>query len=654
MPYNERKAMETNELSKSSEQIDLNSETYLQSSKDLTPSTIEEKVDALALENNEENHPETLLEKTLEDHDDDGHEPLPSVESLDYQSLSKFELIEHLEKLISKYHIVAIKDEVESIKQFYFKKRDEELDILRKAHQENNPEDEPFAPAPDALETKLRDLYKLYKDRRFQYGQKLEHVKEENLLAKKQIIDEIKDIINSKEINNDAFNEFKALQVKWREIGAVPNSKGKDLWDTYQHYIDQFYDLAKITKELKELDFKKNYEVKLKIIEKTEALLKENSVLKAQKTMQRLHNEWKEAGPVPLEKKDEVWQSFKSLSDEVYHKYQSFFETIKEQLTANLEGKQALCDNVEAILASNPATPKDWDLKTNELLELQKSWKTFGFAPKTDNARIYEKFRTLCDGFYDKKREFYAQYKEVQHLNLNKKVELCEKAELLKSSTSWKQSSEELVKLQQDWKTIGPTPKKQSDALWVRFRAACDHFFTERDKVKKSENSDQVKNLEDKKALIAEAQNFVITASRDENIESVKALRTRWIKIGHVPFKEKDKLNTEFNDALNAILKKSASEGRERGFENFKSKISNIKSEGDKGGERKIIGERNQIIAKLKALESEISTLENNIGFFSKSKSSSPLIAEINNKIDEGRKNIALLNKKLDEIDKLL
>ena len=541
-----------------------------------------------------------------------------------------------------------------SIKQFYYRKRDEELDILRNAHNESNESEEAFSPAPDPLEAELRELYKLYKDRRFQFGQKLEQVKEENLLSKRHIIEEIKELVSSQNLNNDSFNEFKALQQKWREIGAVPNAKGKDLWDTYQHYIDQFYDLAKITKELKELDFKKNLEVKLKIIEKTETLLKESSILKAQKAMQRLHNEWKEAGPVPLEMKDEVWQRFKALGDEIYQKYHAYFDSIKEQLNANLEGKQALCAKVESITAVLPVSPKDWDSKTEELLECQKSWKTFGFAPKSENTIIYERFRGLCDQFYEKKREFYAKYKDSQHGNLSKKTELCERAESLATSTDWKNTADELIKLQQEWRTVGPTPKKQSDALWNRFRAACDQFFTEKDKNKKQANSEQAKNLEDKKAVLEEAKNYKLATSKDENIEAVRALRTKWLQIGHVPFKEKDKLNLEFNDALNAILKNSAIESREKNMENFKSKISNYKSGGERGGDNRIISERNQIISKLKALESEIATLENNIGFFSKSKTSSAFITEINNKIEAGKRNIALLNEKLDEIDKVI
>ncbi len=648
--------MEANELGKSLEQENLSStnasETVNESNTSETTSSA--PISAMDLTDDQENHPETVIENSLNEVDDDGHEPLPKQEILDYDSLSKFELIAQLKKLIQKYHVVAIKDEVEAIKQHFYKKRDEELEILRTAHKESEESEEQFSPAPDPLEAELRDLYKLYRDRKFQYGQKLEHIKEDNLLAKRQIIDELKEIVHSQEINNDKFNEFKVLQQKWREIGAVPSAKAKDLWDTYQHYIDQFYDLAKITKELKELDFKKNLEVKLRIIEKTEALLKDTPILKAQKMMQQLHNEWKEAGPVPLENKDEIWQKFKQVGDEIYQKYHAYFDSIKEQLNANLEGKQVLCEKVEAISATLPTSPKEWDSKTEELLECQKAWKTFGFAPKSENAQIYERFRTLCDGFYDKKRQFYAQYKEAQHENLAKKTELCEKAEALKNSTDWKNTSDQLVKLQQEWKTIGPTPKKQSDLLWNRFRAACDVFFEEKAKIKKESGSEQAKNLEAKKALIAAATAYELAPSKDENIEAVRAFRTQWLQIGHVPFKEKDKVSQEFNDALNAILKTSANANREKNMENFKSKLSNIKQGENKGGGNKLMFERNQILSKLKALENEIATLENNIGFFSKSKSSSGLIAEINNKIDAGKRNIALLNEKLDEIEKLL
>lgn len=572
------------------------------------------------------------------------------IPSEDYSQFSKNELVHKLDEILSGHAIEKVRLSVESIKVNFYKKHKADLEKLRKEAEESG-EETIFTPEPDPLEERVKELLKKYRDLKFEYNQKLEVEKQKNLKEKYRIIEEIKELVNRKESINDTFHQFRELQNQWRSIGVVPQQNIKDLWETYHHYVEIFYDFIKINKELRDLDLKKNLESKIDICEKAEALLLEPSIIKAFKVLQKLHEQWREIGPVPQEMKTEIWERFKAITSKINKKHQEFFETMKTSQKKNLESKTILCERAEEICNAEVKSPKDWEQLYQEMIELQKVWRTIGFAPKKDNNRIYTRFRTACDGFFARKREFFALNKEEQSNNLQLKTDLCIQAESLKDSTEWKATTEDLINLQKKWKEIGPVPRKHSDQIWKRFRAACDQFFANKAKHFSTIDSQYDENLKLKNALIQEVEAFVPSDDAEDNFQRLKDFQRRWSEIGFVPIKNKDEVQKRYRDVINKQFDNLKVDESRKNLLRFKSKIENISHKPK--GDRKILVERDKSINRLKQLESDIVVWENNIGFFAKSKNADSMIAEVQRKIQQAKDEIKLIEEKVRLIDSM-
>ena len=465
------------------------------------------------------------------------------------------------------------------------------------------------------IEKGFKELYNKYKAERAEYNRQLEKEREDNLAAKEAVIADLKNLIEKQEDVNATFPEFREIQNRWRAVGPVPVQSYRNINETYQLYVEQFYDMVKINRELRDLDFKKNLEAKEAFCNAAEKLAESDNVVEAFKELQKLHEQWKEYGPVAKEFREQVWERFKAATAVINKKYQSFFEGIKEQQAENLEKKTVLCEKVEEIAAREVASSNDWNAFSKEIEELQKEWKTIGFASKKDNQKIYDRFRAACDDFYGRKREFYTDYKDSMNANLEKKVALCEAAEALKTSTDWKKTTDQFISLQKQWKEIGAVPRKKSEMLWKRFRAACDEFFAERDKQAKPEN-DFYGNLKAKQALIEEIRAYELKGDASDQ-EAMRQFQARWQEIGFVPFKEKEKVGQAYKEALSKKFPKEPRRGR--------TQAKPQKSE------------KEILIQKYNQLEQDIITYENNIGFFSMSKNSEPLIKQMQERIAQAK-----------------
>lgn len=639
--------MEMNELNKLTPEVsDLHSGA--------APETMTGNGSVLAEEEeNEVSHPE--LEEGPHPEDAFAHlsTDFHELEKVDLDALSKAELVSRLKLVVQTYSADQVKDEVEAIKSAFYKKYKAEVEELKKRFVESGEVEENFAAPIDVLEHELKDWIKTYRDRRSELNESIEEEKERNLHQKQEVIENIKALVNRQESLNDTFHEFRELQQRWREIGPVPQSYVRDLWANYNYSIESFYNYININKELRDLDLKKNLEIKNDLCEKAEQLLLEPNIVLAFNTLQKFHDEWREVGPVPKEKKEEVWERFKEATSLINKKHQEHFESIKDQLKKNLDAKTELCEKAESIISANDKveSPKDWEEKSKELIELQQLWKTVGFAPKKDNNRIYERFRTACDKFFELKRDFFKDYKSEQHNNLQLKTELCLQAEALKTSSDWKKTTDEFVKIQKRWKEIGPVPRKLSDAIWKRFRSACDEFFANKTKHFSSKDGEEGLNLQQKLQIIEQVKAFEPTEDAENTFRILQELQKQWSEIGHVPFKEKDRINQEFRSLINRLFDNLNLDEFHKNISKFGNKIEGMKGY---GGPDKMNQERNKIIAKLRQLEADITVWENNIGFFAKSKNSDALIRDFNNKIETGKRNIKLLNEKLDMLDDLL
>ncbi|PKQ67941.1 hypothetical protein BZG01_06140 [Labilibaculum manganireducens] len=570
----------------------------------------------------------------------------------DYTIMEKSELVDRLTLLLEHKPAKGLKGKLDAIKHNFYKKHNEELAEAKKKFLEDGGKEEEFDFGKDELELKMKELLHDYRGSRIVQTRNLEEEKETNLQIKYQIIEDIKDLVNRKEAFDKTFQEFRDLQKKWHDTGMVPQVALKDLWDNYHHHVENFYDYIKINKELRDLDLKKNLEAKVRLCEETEKLLEDPSVVKAFNTLQKYHEQWREIGPVPREQKEEIWERFKEATTIINRNHQEFYEGLKSEQKTNLEKKEVLCDKVELIANANIESHKDWNASSKEILDLQKEWRTIGFAPKKDNNKIYQRFRTACDLYFDKKRKFYLKLKDKLGDNLEKKTELCELAEGLQDSTDWKETTDKLIAIQKEWKKIGPVPRKVSEELWVRFRAACDKFFSSKSKHFDHVDTDHAENLKLKEEVIDKIRNFQFSGDDEENLAVLREFQKEWTQIGHVPFKKKDKIQEDFRRALNAVYDKMDLETEDKEVQKFQSKIDNFLSMNH--SEDKIIGERNKIVGKIKQLETDIGLWENNIGFFSASKTSDSIVQEIEEKIEKGKQSLKLLQEKLKVIDGLV
>ncbi len=500
----------------------------------------------------------------------------------------------------------------------------------------------PFA----EIERGFKDLYAKYKSSRAEYLQELEHKKEDNLAAKYQIIEELKSLLEAQEDLNKTFPEFRALQSRWRESGPVPQGKIKDIYDTYQHYVEMFYDYVKINNELRDLDFKKNLEAKVVLCEKAEALINEENIVNAFARLQKLHEEWKELGPVEKEHRETIWERFKEATAQINKKHQSYFENIKVGQKDNLIRKTALCEKAEEIAVREIVDSNGWNKASKDVENLQKEWKSIGFASKKDNQKIYDRFRAACDKFYNRKREYYSQFKDQMSQNMDRKIVLCEQAEALVDSIDWKKTTDALIALQKQWKEIGPVSRKKSEQIWNRFRAACDKFFDNKEKSFGGVDPQYVENLEKKRAIIAQVNSFESDGVRENDIKAMRDFFNSWNEIGFVPFKEKDKVQNEFKAAIDAHF---AQYRTDKGRNNERKGYGRDRRTSNESNPAR--SERERLVQKFRKIESEIATYENNMGFFASSKNADAFISDIKKKIESAKAELKELESKIKSID---
>ena len=572
-------------------------------------------------------------------------------ERVDYSKYTQIELVNALRDLLENGDDADIKTDIEVIKSVFYKQKNENIEQSRIAFIEAGGMEEEFVPEDDPYENDIRELLKKYGQVRKDHNRQLDSEKEDNLKRKFEIIERIKGLINNEESINRTFNEFRDLQREWREIGLVPQSKMKNLWDTYHFHVENFYDYIKINRELRDLDLRKNLEIKINLCESAEELLVEPSILKAFNTLQKYHEQWREIGPVPRDNKDDVWERFKHITSIINKKHQEFFESKKSDQKKNYDAKVALCEKVEEIGNTEIVNYRDWDVKSKELVELQKIWRTIGFAPKKDNNKIYDRFRTACDTFFNKKREFYSKNKEIQQNNLQQKIDLCVQAEALRDNTDWRKATQDFINIQKKWKEIGPIPRKHSDIIWKRFRSACDFFFDKKSEHFSDVDTEQIDNLKLKEDIIAELENFKPAGDVNENLRLLKDIQRRWTEIGHVPFKKKDAVQNKFREEISKLFDQLSINEDKRNMLKFKTKMSTF-SESSRG-QSKMRMEREKYMSKLKQLENDLVLLDNNIGFFAKSKNADALIEDVKRKIEDTRQSIETLKEKIRVIDNM-
>ena len=568
-------------------------------------------------------------------------EALPTTND-DISGLDEAELVALFASKIESEPVQTLRPTVEAIKIAFYKQHRAKVDAERKAYIEAGGLEEVFTPTEDAFEQRFKELFAIYREQRDKHIAEMEAAKEENLKIKLQIIEELKELVNSDETMTTTFTRFRELQTRWKETGLVPQQNVKDLWETYNLHVENFYNFIKINKELRDLDLKKNYEIKISLCEQAEALTLSNQIVESFRKLQKLHDEWRETGPVAIEFKETLWERFKEASSCINKRHQEYFEGIKAEQTKNLTLKSELCEKVEAFTTQPTLSRKEWNKLSDELLEIQKTWKTIGYAPKRDNNRIYERFRAACDKFFELKREFYAGVKTEMEHNLALKSELCEQAEALSTSEDWKHATDELISLQAKWKQIGPVARRHSDVIWKRFRAACDKFFERKAEHFSSIDSEHDENLKLKQALLEEMRAADVKAG---GFDIIKDFQRRWSQIGFVPIKQKEALQKEYKAIVDGMFGVLRSSERDRSMNRFKERVQNMK------GGKELRSEREKLFNKVRQMEQDIATLENNIGFFSKSKNAETLIADVREKIERTKRDMQQIIEKIKLID---
>ena len=539
------------------------------------------------------------------------------------------------------------KDEVDHLKTMFYKLHIAEREKEQKEYLEAGGDPEKYQVKPDEDEEAFKAEMTIIREKRAKIFQQQEAEKQDNLQKKLDIIEKIKAMATSPEQANKSYNDFKTLQQEWKEIKAVPADKANELWRNYQLYVEQFYDLLNLNREAREYDFKKNLEKKTHLCEEAEKLADEPDVISAFHQLQELHQQYRETGPVAKEKREEIWSRFKAASTVINKRHQQFFDDLRAKEEDNLTRKTALCEKVEAIAKQENKGTADWERRTNEIIDVQKEWKTIGFAPQKMNVKIFERFRAACDDFFSRKAEFFKERKAMLYENVGKKKALVEKAQALTDSTEWKSTSDKLIALQKEWKTIGPVPKKIGDKLWSDFLAACNHFFEARNTATSSVYNEEKANLEKKRSIVAQLKEIADKAESDAQ-DKVMDLIDEYNAVGHVPFRDKDKIYKGYHDILDRLNKELNISVARRKLDNFKSNLKNIAKHGDEA----IDNERARLFRRYEQLKSEINTYENNIGFLNvSSKKGNSLIDEMNRKVMKLKDEAKLLYEKIKAID---
>ncbi len=560
---------------------------------------------------------------------------------------SKAEVIERLKELAQDAEN-AEKQELDMLKQTFYKLHKAEQEAARKAFVEAGGEESAFVPQSDNMEEEYKTIMAEIKRRRNALYAEQEHLKEENLQKKLDIIGKLKELVESNEDANKSYNEFKQLQQQWNEIKLVPAAKVNELWKNYQLYVEKFYDLLKLNNEFREYDFKKNQEIKIRLCEAAEKLADEPDVISAFHQLQKLHQEFRDTGPVAKDLREGIWNRFKAASTIVNRRHQLHFEQLKETEQHNLDQKTVICEIVEATEYDQLKTFNDWENKTKEIIALQAKWKTIGFAPQKMNVKIFERFRAACDDFFKRKGEFFKSMKESFSENLEKKRALCEKAEALKDSTDWKATADILTKLQKEWKTIGPVSKKYSDSIWKRFIGACDYFFEQKGKATSSQRSVEMENLAQKKEIIRQLSEIDIETATEETGRQIRDMIKQWNNIGHVPFREKDRIYKEFHAIVDELFDKLNLSASQKKLNHFKSNMKDFAGKESNN----LYREREKLVRTYENMKGEIQTYENNLGFLtSASKKGNSLVNEMNRKVEKRKADLELILEKIHVID---
>ncbi len=564
-----------------------------------------------------------------------------------YADMSKGDLLEVLKQLVEQ-DVNAVKDDVEAIKQSFYKQLRNELEEQKKKFIEQGGEEIDFQYSKDESELELKSLLSIYREKKALVHKQIENEKESNFIQKQHILEQMRVLAENSDDITANINEFRALQQKWKSIGHVPVAKTNDLWKQYNLYQESFWDLVKINNELREYDFRKNLEAKTHLCEAAEKLTTDENVLHAFQQLQILHEEWHNTGPVSRELRDVVWNRFKAATSEINRRQQSHFDELRAGEEDNYNAKIALCEKLEAIDFSKMDSYKAWDDAGKTILTLQDEWRLIGFAPRKLNQQVYDRYRKACDSFFDAKNKFYKESKQLLNENLNKKKQLCESAEALKDSTDWKQAGAEFIKLQKEWKQVGPVPKKLSDEVWKRFIKACDYFFEQKNKNASDSKSVETENLAKKQALILQINDLNVEAGNKDVLVELRKLIAEFNAVGHVPFNEKDKVYNEFRKIVDQKFDKLNVDGSQRRLDSFKNNLKDMSTKGDS----KLTSERQKLLRAYEHLNSEISTYENNIGFLTvNSKKGSGLIKEMERKIESLKEESKLIEKKINLIE---
>lgn len=580
-------------------------------------------------------------------------EDAPAADGQEKISMSRVEIVDRLEA-ITEEPVEEVKDEVEQLKQHYYKLRKQEIDEAKAKHEAEKSGDEdlePFVQEPDQLEERVKSALQKFKEKKARFLAQQEERRENNLARKQVILDEMIKLINDSDNINKRYSEFQQMQQAFKEIIDIPAASVTPLWKNYQHYVEQFYDMLKINKELRDYDFKKNLEQKTAICQSAEALADSKDIITAFKELQRLHDEWRETGPVERELREQIWQRFKDASAVISKRYQSHFEEIKEKEKGNEDAKTAICEKVEAIDTVELKSFAAWEEKTKEIVDLQGEWKTIGFASRKKNTQLFERFRKACDEFFKTKSEYYKGVKEEFTKNLELKQALCEKAEALKESTEWQKTTEKFIALQKEWKAIGAVPRKYSDSIWKRFVGACDYFFEQKAKETAGHVEAEKSNLSAKQTILEKLESFDESLDKGEAEKILRALIAEWNGIGFVPYKEKDKLNKAFRAAVDKQFDRLNIQGRN---DRLNAYISNVKTFSD-GGKSKLYSERERLMRTYDRMKAELQTYENNMGFFNiSSKQGNALVKEMERNIKKLKDDMQLVVQKISVIDESL
>lgn len=562
---------------------------------------------------------------------------------------TKEEVIERLKEIASNEETPQ-KEEIDLLKSAFYRLHLAEREAEQKAFIEAGGAPEDYKALPSESEQIFKAELSLIKEKRAKYLLKLEEEKKENLTKKLAIIEAIKEISTSPDVANKSYNHFKELQQQWKEIKAVPADKANDLWRNYHLYTEQFYDLLKLNNEAREYDFKKNLELKTKLCELAEALNDEKDVISASAKLQELHHQYREIGPVAKELREEVWFRFKNASTVINKKHQAYFETLRAKEADNLEKKTALCERLEALNTNKSTTINAWEAQSKEVLDIQKEWKTIGYATQKMNVKIFERFRKACDEFFENKAMFFKDMKDTFAINIEKKKKLIETAKQLVTSTDWNATGEKFIRLQKEWKTIGHVPRKTGDKLWEEFNSTCNKFFDARKEAGADAHENEHKNLERKQNIVQQLKTFVEEKAEDVQ-DKVLSLMKEYSNIGHVPYKEKDKIYAEYQEVVDRLKKElNISIARKR-LDAFKNNLKKVVEQ----GENALESERNRLFRAYERITQELKTYENNLGFFNaSSKKGNSLVDEMNRKINKLKDEIELLKNKIKEIDKQL